>query len=347
MSMQISGIGASHVPGKPVLRDISLTVEPGEMLAVLGPSGSGKSTLLRVIAGLHPADSGTIRLNGRDITSLRPEARRIGLVPQDGALFPHLTVAANIAYGIRGPRTRKAAAAHPRVRELLALVRLEDLADRMPHQLSGGQQQRVALARALAPRPDLVLLDEPFSALDAALRQQVREEVTEVLARSGVATILITHDQAEALSLGAHVALLHDGRVVQTGTPHDIYARPCDRWVAEFVGAANFLTGVPEDAGVRTVLGLLSMEESYAGNEPRVHVMVRPEQLQLQDAQLAEGLAGQVISQQYFGHDQLTQVQLAGSNGAPGPTLICRTNRIYQASDRITVSAQGPFHMIG
>ncbi|MCW4465434.1 ABC transporter ATP-binding protein [Glutamicibacter sp. MNS18] len=343
--MQLHAITASHIPGQPVLQDISLTVAPGELLAVLGPSGSGKTTLLRVIAGLHRADAGNIRLNGRDITGLRPEARRIGLVPQDGALFPHLSVAANIAYGIRGPRTRKAAAAHPRVRELLALVRLEALADRMPHQLSGGQQQRVALARALAPHPDLVLLDEPFSALDAALRQQVREEVSEVLSRSSVAAILITHDQAEALSLGDHVAILHEGRLVQSGTPHQIYTAPRDRWVAEFVGEANFLDGSQSGQLVQTRLGLLPVADSRATDGP-VQVMVRPEQLQLETGD-GTGHPATVITQQYFGHDQLTRVQLAGSNGSPAPTLLCRTNRIHQPGQEVLVHAEGPFHLIG
>ena len=263
------------------VRDVSLDVRPGEILALLGPSGCGKTTTLRLIAGFERADAGVVRIGGHSVVgerlSLPPEARRVGMVFQDYALFPHLTVGANVQYGLDTPRqaprdaasglratltrlTRRyvpfaPAPADARVREALALVSLAEMADRYPHELSGGEAQRVALARAMAPRPDLILLDEPFSNLDTRLRAAVRAEVRAILKRAGAAAVFVTHDQEEAFSLADRVAVMWEGRVAQVGTPSEIYRRPATRAVAAFVGDADFLPGRLAGGVVTTELG--------------------------------------------------------------------------------------------
>ncbi|MDE2640746.1 MAG: ABC transporter ATP-binding protein, partial [Chloroflexota bacterium] len=251
--------------GVQAVQDVSFDVRPGEILALLGPSGCGKTTTLRLIAGFERADAGAVRIGGHTVVderlSLPPEARRVGMVFQDYALFPHLTVGANVQYGLDAPAGRaeglgaklsRAAAryvpyapapADDRVREALALVSLGDMADRYPHELSGGEAQRVALARALAPRPELILLDEPFSNLDTRLRASVRAEVRAILKRAGAAAVFVTHDQEEAFSLADRVGVMWEGRVAQLGTAAEIYRRPATRAVAEFVGDPDFLPG--------------------------------------------------------------------------------------------------------
>lgn len=236
-----------------VVRAVDLHVPRGEIVSVLGPSGSGKTTLLRMIAGLHPLTSGRIVSNGRDVTDVPAHRRRIGLVAQEGALFPGLSVAANIAYGLPGVRARRAAE-NPEVRRLLTLVQLDDVVHRMPHELSGGQRQRVAVARALAPQPTVVLLDEPFNALDAGLRAGVREGVLNLLRDAGVAAVLITHDRAEAFASGDRVAAFHDGGLAQLGTPAHLYRAPATSMVAALTGDVVRLPDVlggGEGVGVR------------------------------------------------------------------------------------------------
>jgi len=222
---------------------ISLAVAQGEILVLLGPSGCGKTTTLRLIAGLERPDSGEVLLNGAVVAGKRwvePENRHIGLVFQDYALFPHLSVEANVNFGLRGwSRGDKST----RVNKLLDLVGLPNLGKRMPHELSGGQQQRVALARALAPKPDVILLDEPFSNLDAALRTQVRMEVRDILKETGTTAVFVTHDQEEALSLSDQVAVMFDGLIAQFGPPQQVYVHPSSPEVAAFVGEANFIPG--------------------------------------------------------------------------------------------------------
>lgn len=254
----VSGIVARGLrvayPGRPpvvALDGVDLDVADGSLVAVLGPSGCGKTTLLRVLAGLEPAGGGTVTVGGRQLEGdgarVPPEQRRIGLVPQEGALFPHLDVAGNVGFGLF--RLDRAARAR-RVDEMLELVGLAGMGDRGPDELSGGQQQRVALARALAPAPAAVLLDEPFSALDTTLRVALRDEVGATLRAAGTTALLVTHDQAEALQMADSVAVMRDGRIVQVGTPTDLYRRPRDRWVAGFVGDAVELAGVIDDDGV-------------------------------------------------------------------------------------------------
>lgn len=291
MSLAVTGLHAGYGRAE-VLHGIDLDVGPGELVSVLGASGSGKTTLLRVVAGLHPATSGTVSLDGRDVTRLRPEKRRIGLVPQEGALFGHLDVARNVEYGARG-----------RAAELLELVGLGGFEKRMPHELSGGQRQRVALARALAPGPAVVLLDEPFAGLDAALRSEVRADVARVLRECDATAVLITHDQDEALSVSDRVAVLHAGVLVQTATPRALYRSPATAWVAGFVGEAALLPGVSDGRCVRTVLGDLPVRSGAVGE---VLAVLRPE-----DLRLGEGVPATVRSVDYLGHSALARVELA------------------------------------
>ena len=250
---------------EPVLRGISLDVPNGSLVAIVGPSGCGKTTLLRTIAGLIRARSGEVRLGPRMVTThgihLAPEKRRIGWVPQDAALFPHLTVAENIAFGLGGGRRlARRAASRERVQHLLSLVGLSALADRSPAQLSGGQAQRVALARALASGPEVVLMDEPFGALDPLLRGELRTEVRALLAAEGMTGILVTHDQEEALSIADYVAVMRYGEILQFGTPAEVYERPATPWVATFVGDSVFLPGLWRSGSVVGALGSLGAE---------------------------------------------------------------------------------------
>lgn len=319
MSAVIHNISAHYIPGVPVLRSVSLVAQPGEVTTVLGESGSGKTTLLRVLAGLHPASSGEVLLDGQDITRVPVEKRGIGLVPQEGALFQHLSVAGNIAYGLRGVR-RCAATQHPRVREMLALVGLEGLEERKPHELSGGQQQRVALARALAPQPRMLLLDEPFSALDPALRTRVREEVFAILREQNLPTLLITHDQQEALSCSDQVAVLREGRVVQTGTPQELYMSPADTWVASFVGDACILPAFgPVDGSGGCLHTPVGEVLTHVGCEGRGRgaVLVRPENVtvracgNLTSQSCQDGAVhGRVRSVRFLGHCRLVDIAL-------------------------------------
>ncbi|MET2010445.1 ABC transporter ATP-binding protein [Microbacterium chocolatum] len=288
-----------------VLHDVDLEIGAGERVSVLGPSGSGKSTLLRVIAGLHPLRSGRIVIDGEDVTRLPPEARGIGLVPQEGALFPHLDVAANIGYGIRGLRLRSAHR-DARVRDLADVVGLGDLTRRRPHELSGGQRQRVAVARALAHEPRLVLMDEPFSALDAGLRQQVRDDVAQILRDRGVGVALITHDQEEALSLGDRVAVLRAGRIVQVGSPRTVYTAPADAWTARFLGEALILPAQAHGDRATCGLGEVALSAPARG---AVSIVLRPEQIRLHAATDHAG-AGEVTRIRYFGHDALVDLRL-------------------------------------
>ncbi|MDL2314227.1 ABC transporter ATP-binding protein [Desulfovibrio sp. OttesenSCG-928-C14] len=251
--LELIGISKSFA-GKKALRDVSLKLLPGEFTVILGPSGCGKSTLLNIIAGITGPDSapepGQVIFRGRDITNVPMEKRNFGMVFQNYALFPNLSVYENIAYGLRAARASRAAVA-ARVKEMLELVRLPELARSLPGELSGGQQQRVALARALAPRPDLLLLDEPLSALDARVREALGQELLQIQREAGITAIMVTHDQQEALALADRIVLLREGRVEQRDLPEGIYSRPASRFAAEFIGHTNFLT-LPEADGGRS-----------------------------------------------------------------------------------------------
>lgn len=287
----------------PAVCGVNLTVADGRFLALLGPSGCGKTTVLRMLAGFETPDAGRIDINGQTVfgngTLIPPEQRRVGMVFQEYALFPHLTVAENVGFGL--PRREDHTA---RIREVLRAVGLEGLGDRLPHELSGGQQQRVALARALAPRPACILLDEPFSNLDAALRDRVRQEVRQILRAAGVTAIFVTHDQEEALSLADEIAVMIDGRIWQTDRPERLYRRPTSHRVASFLGDANFLPGQAYGEYVECEIGRLPILEPVQGE---VEVMFRPEDLLL-DAD-PEG-PGVIVDRTYFGHDQLLKIEL-------------------------------------
>ncbi|WP_188261441.1 putative 2-aminoethylphosphonate ABC transporter ATP-binding protein [Azospirillum tabaci] len=255
------------------LKDVSLDIERGEFVCFLGPSGCGKTTLLRIIAGLDPQTAGTVEIGGRDVSRLPPSARDYGIVFQSYALFPNLTVARNIAYGLKLKRK----AEEERVRELLALIGLPDIGAKFPSQLSGGQQQRVALARALAPSPGLLLLDEPLSALDAQVRLHLRRQIRELHCRLGITTIMVTHDQEEALTMADRIVVMNHGEIVQTGTPGAIYRAPATPFIADFVGTMNFLKGSVDDSG-RIRLGSVHLHSDQPLTPGAdVTVCVRPE----------------------------------------------------------------------
>jgi iron(III) transport system ATP-binding protein len=290
---------------------VDLHVRQGELVALLGPSGCGKTTLLRILAGFEYPDAGDVVLDGRVLNGrgafVPPERRRIGMVFQDYALFPHLDVASNVAFGMKREANKK-----KRVGELLDLVGLEGLGRRMPHELSGGQQQRVALARTLAPEPAMVLLDEPFSNLDPALRTKVRAEVRQIMQALGMTAVFVTHDQEEALSVAERVAVMLEGRIVQSGHPAEIYRNPATRGVAEFLGDANILEGRMKGGEITFALGLAAPPATAAvgasSGEGHAHVLVRPENLALT---MDGGVAGVVVGREYYGHDQMVTVQLS------------------------------------
>lgn len=243
-ALRVEGLGRS-IGDRVIVDGVDLVLCRGELLTLVGPSGCGKSTLLRMIAGLEPADTGRVLLAGDDVSQLAPERRRVGFVFQESALFGHLRIAQNIAFGLRH---LDRAARRTRVDEMLELVKLSGLGRRYPHQLSGGEQQRVSLARALAPRPAVVLLDEPFASLDEVLREELGHQVAQILRSTDTASILVTHDRHEALTLGDRVAVMRAGRLHQCGTPREVYAKPADRFVAGFLEVASFLD---DDGGVR------------------------------------------------------------------------------------------------
>lgn len=295
------------------LRDFSAEVDSATLAAVLGPSGCGKTTLLRCVAGFEHPDAGAVYVDDHRIDHSPVHSRRIAVVPQEGALFPHLTVDRNVAYGL--PRAGRRG---NRVAEVLELVGLHGYGRRMPHELSGGQQQRVAVARALAPRPALVMLDEPFSALDAALRAEVRADVRAALHADGATAVLVTHDQAEALSMADQVLVMRDGRLRQSGTPQQVYDSPADPWVAEFVGEAMLVEAVIESETAQTALGRLPLRAS-PGDGPAT-VLIRPEQVAL-SAHGSAAVSAHVDEVDYFGHDALVKLRLRDGSIAMARTL--------------------------
>ena len=320
--LRVAGV-AKAFDSQPVLRGVELAVPAGSFTAILGSSGSGKTTLLRIVAGFERPDDGEVRL-GDDVVDdashrfVPSERRRIGYVPQEGALFPHLSVGRNVAFGLpRGPDRRS------RVDELLELVGLSGYRRRYPHQLSGGQQQRVALARALAVGPEFVLLDEPFASLDAAMRSSVRADVLAVLRQAGATSILVTHDQDEALSMADQVAVLRDGVIAQLDTPTALYGRPGDVELAQFLGESNVLEGEVHDGTASTALGRLSVAAgtgSSTGGPARV--LVRPEQIRLGESPNG-GIAATVQTYEYYGHDAVVRVR---PDGGSLPDLVVRVS---------------------
>lgn len=321
--------------GPPVLDQVDLRVRAGGITAVLGPSGSGKTTLLRAIAGFIRPDRGRIEVRGEVLTDgpalVAPERRGIGYVRQDGALFPHLDVTGNITFGLPRAERRRAAQVGP----LLELVGLSpSLARRRPDELSGGQQQRVALARALAREPSVVLLDEPFSSLDTALRAATREATRAALAERGATTVLVTHDQAEALSFADQVAVMFDGRFAQVDSPAGVYGAPSTPEVGRFLGDAMLLSGQAAGGTVECCLGRLELAEPATGD---VLVMVRPEQLVLREP---SGTTASVSSVTYHGADAMVRLDLAGQR----THLVARVpgDRTPRQGDEVGIAVPGP-----
>jgi iron(III) transport system ATP-binding protein len=332
---------------QPVLEGVNLSVAAGSLSAVLGLSGCGKTTLLRVIAGFERPQRGSVLLGGRKLEGagayVPPEQRAIGYVPQEGALFPHLSVAANVGFGLSRAERRRGAVA-----ELLELVGLSRLAKRYPHQLSGGEQQRVALARALARRPQLLLLDEPFSSLDAALRAHVREEVHSLLRSQGLTSVMVTHDQEEALSLADRVAILRDGRIVQEGSPAELYTRPLDARVARFIGTANLIDATFHAGAAKTRLGALPLRPGAPAPEDAGVVLVRPEQITVEPGEPVTSpgedgrVPGIVLECRYYGHDALLQIELRERAAAQPLFARVHGSDALPAGTHVLVGARGP-----
>ncbi|WP_226389631.1 ABC transporter ATP-binding protein [Penaeicola halotolerans] len=290
------------------IREVSFEVPQGEILALVGESGSGKTTLLRLIAGLEHPDEGQITLAGLTVAkgsmSIPANKRKVGMVFQDYALFPHLTVLENVKFGLQKlSRSEKEKVAQ----ETLELVGLKENIDKYPHELSGGQQQRVALARALAPRPDIILLDEPFSNLDTLLKDQVREDIRQIIKRFGITAVFVTHDTKDALSTADRIAILHKGRLQQVDIPRILYEIPANGYVANFFGKMNFMPGRPTDDGFYTPFGFLQCEQAK-GKDHKYHIRFRPEHAFILDNS-PDHLQGQIEKVAYLGDHQLLRVR--------------------------------------
>jgi len=317
----------------PVLHDVSVGIAAGESLALLGPSGCGKTTLLRLIAGLERPQRGRITIGETVVagtgTWVPPEQRRVGMVFQDWALFPHLSVEANVAYGL--PRAERKGS---RVTEALKLVGLDDLGARMPDTLSGGQQQRIALARALAPEPAILLLDEPFSNLDTALRIEVRTDVHRLLHELGITAVFVTHDQEEAFVLGDRVAVMREGRIVQVDTPQGLYTEPADRAVAEFVGAGSLIRSTAVNGKAQSPCGPISVSV----DQGPIDILFRPEQMALIDhGDITVDLV------EYYGHDAMVFVRTQpGEDGASDLLRVrCGPTTNVQRGDKVGLTFTG------
>jgi len=323
----------------PAVDDLSLELEKGEILALLGPSGCGKTTTLRLIAGFERPDGGVVEIGGRVMadayTFIPPEQRGVGVVFQEYTLFPHLTVAENIAFGLR---KLSAPSRAQRLQEMLDTVGLTPFARRYPHELSGGQQQRVALARALAPRPSVLLLDEPFSNLDADLRTHMLHEVYAILRELGTTAVFVTHDHEEAFMVADRVGVLHHGWLEQLGRPEEVYHLPASRFVAQFVGKANFIPGRVVEAGIETAIGLFANTTGLPLGAA-VDVLLRPQQIELIPDPAGSAT---VVSRRFRGADTLFVVQLPS-----GLLLHCHqpSMLMLQVRDRVRVVAK-PSHVV-
>ena len=346
MALEVVGV-TKRFGAVTAVDDITFGVRQGRITCLLGPSGCGKTTSLRLIAGFEFPDSGAISIGGSIMTRERPYERNVGLLFQDYALFPHMTVEQNVCYGLRHRRYPKAAI-QDRSRAVLDLVKLRGLEQRYPAQLSGGQQQRVALARALAPEPDILLLDEPLSALDAKLRDELRVELKDILAKVDCTTIVVTHDQEEAMSLGDSIIVMNEGRIEQEGTPSEIYARPANRFVATFVGRSNWLSGTIVDPAstdglVWIELGNGAKVRSRCTALPRAgacELFLRPEAFTLAkaaDSGSSQTLAGRVHDVSQLGSDVHVSVDVEGL----GRVVMVRKNQWgdrLERGDRITLA---------
>ncbi|TCU16482.1 ABC transporter ATP-binding protein [Rhizobium sullae] len=326
------------------LDKVTLDVAAGSRTAVVGPSGSGKTTLLRIVAGFERPDEGQVILNGEvladGLATVPAHKRGIGIVSQDGALFPHLSVADNIGFGFeRGARDRE-----KRIVELLDMVELDrNMLTRRPHQLSGGQQQRVALARALGRKPRLMLLDEPFSALDTGLREHMRKAVARVLQAADITTILVTHDQAEALSFADQVAVLREGKLIQAGSPQSLYLQPKDRETALFLGDAVMLPAIIRNGFADCALGRVAVE---GGHQGKAEIMLRPEQIRVVADESEPAYGGRVVEVEFGGATCTVAVSL---EGVALPPILIKTSSVAlpERGDRVRLDIAGKAHVFG
>jgi iron(III) transport system ATP-binding protein len=339
-ALSVRGLHKSFA-GVQVLRGIDLDLAPGSTTAILGPSGCGKTTLLRMIAGFDRPDAGTITLAGKEVSAGRrrvpPEKRDLGYVAQEGALFPHLSVEANLTFGLPRLSTSRAER-RARAAQLLELVSLDvSLARRHPHQLSGGQQQRVALARALARKPTLILLDEPFSSLDTALREATRAAVAAALKAENVTTLMVTHDQAEALSMADRIAVMADGSFAQVGTPQQLYAEPSSERTALILGPATVLEGKADRGQAVCALGTLPISRPCPDGDATI--LIRPESLHLTE-NLGQ-IAATVMASEFFGADTVVTARLAD-----GSLIRARTagTSAFHIGQTVAVTVRGPVH---
>lgn len=333
--VRMDGVTKSYQAGQLAVDGVTFTLEENEILALLGPSGCGKTTTLRLVAGFEWPDEGHVHIGNRLVAGdghyIGPEKRGVGMVFQDYPLFPHRTVAQNVAFGLhRLDRRTKT----QRVDEVLARVGMEAYAGRYPHQLSGGQQQRVALAQALAPKPKVILLDEPFSNLDAALRYELRLEVRNILKEVGTSALLVTHDQKEAFAVADRIAVMNEGRIEQIGTPYTLYSQPCTRFVAEFLGHCALLDGIVESdtPAIMTDLGAVPCMSCPALSGERVTVSLRPDSLIVDP----DGpFSGKVISVVHEGHVMELSIQIACRSGSVALRTFVPPELSVQAGDTL------------
>lgn len=336
--LELRGISKSYGEHKGV-EDVSLVAPDGSRTVIVGPSGSGKTTLLRLIAGFEAADAGTVSLGGKPLDGLPPHKRNIAYVAQEGALFPHMSVADNVGFAI----PRQAADRARRVDELLGRVGLSTaFRNRRPHQLSGGQQQRVALARALAQQPDLMLLDEPFSALDTGLREAMRNMVGDVLRDAGIASVLVTHDQAEALAFADHLVVMRDARVADAGPPQRLYERPADIEVARFLGEAIVLQGRVEKGMARTALGNIAVRQ---GDAAQASVLVRPEQVRISAQSEAQGALARILHRAYRGSQWRLEIACQEDSIAEPFSVDVPAAVDFKPGDLVRLSVTGEAHV--
>lgn len=301
--LRLSGVSKSF--GNEIVVDaLSFEVAPAEIVALIGPSGCGKTTTLRLVAGLEMADAGRIEIDGIDAEHVQVHKRNVGLVFQDHALFPHLSVVDNVSFGLGGSRVEKRVEKAERAKQVLDMVGMANLAERFPSELSGGQQQRVALARAIAPQPSILCLDEPFSDLDPQLRRQVRHEVLSMIRSAGIAALWVTHDHDEGLLVGDRVVVMDKGRARQVGSPGEVWHHPIDAWVAGFIGNGDLVGGVVKDGRAITPLGAIRVDDMADGLQ--VQVLVRPHDLAFDPG----GYAGKVVRRHFSGSDNVYCVQL-------------------------------------
>lgn len=330
--LQTSDLTKSFEPSEKIVKKVSFSVNRHEIFALLGPSGCGKTTTLRLIAGFEKPDEGRVILNDRTLVGekryVEPEKRGIGFVFQDYALFPHLSAIRNVMFGLKDvPRKQREAKAL----EILCMMGLREYRDRRPFELSGGQQQRVALARAVAPMPELILLDEPFSNLDAVLRQSTRSEVRTLLKKAGMSALMVTHDQEEALSFADRIAVMNDGRIEQTGTPEEVYHQPRTRFVAQFLGTTNLISAEAIGASALTEFGRVNLNRPASG---KVTLSMRPEHLTIEKPdKLRADHIGEILSKDFKGHDITYRVGIKARE-----CLVHTGNRInFHVGDRVHV----------